>query len=79
MRQLTVYVRQGCHLCTDMAQALERLRPELDFDVTSVDIDIAPTVRHAGPGTGRRWCGNLLLLSRGAAPARAFAGGALIS
>ncbi len=45
MRQLTVYVRQGCHLCTDMAQALERLRPVLDFEVTSVDIDTNPELR----------------------------------
>ena len=42
MRQLTVYVRRGCHLCTDMTQALERLRPELVFDLTSVDIDTDP-------------------------------------
>lgn len=40
--QLTVYVRRGCHLCTDMTQALERLRPELGFDVITVDIDADP-------------------------------------
>ena len=28
-RHLTVYIRHGCHLCTEMTQALERLRPEL--------------------------------------------------
>jgi len=41
-QQLTVYIRQGCHLCTDMTQALERLRPELGFDITAVDIDADP-------------------------------------
>jgi glutaredoxin len=42
MQQLTVYVRRGCHLCTDMTQALERLRPEFGFSVTLVDIDADP-------------------------------------
>ncbi len=40
--QLTVYVRRGCHLCTDMTQALERLRHELDFTYTTVDIEREP-------------------------------------
>jgi glutaredoxin len=39
---LTVYVRRGCHLCTDMTQALERLRHELDFTYITVDIDRDP-------------------------------------
>ena len=30
-QQLTVYIRQGCHL-----------RPELGFDITAVDIDADP-------------------------------------
>ena len=42
MRQLTVYVRHGCHLCSDMKQALERLRAELDFRINTVDIDGDP-------------------------------------
>lgn len=42
--QLTVYIRRGCHLCTDMMQALERLHPALDFDVTAVDIDTEPAL-----------------------------------
>ena len=41
-QQLTVYIRRGCHLCTEMTQALERLRPELGFEVTAVDIDAVP-------------------------------------
>jgi len=42
---LTVYVRRGCHLCADMTQALQRLRTELGFDVTEVDIDADPELR----------------------------------
>ena len=42
MRQLTVYVRRGCHLCTDMTQALELLRQELDFEINIVDIERDP-------------------------------------
>jgi glutaredoxin len=44
-RHLTVYIRHGCHLCTEMTQALERLRPELGFDYVSVDIDAEPELR----------------------------------
>jgi glutaredoxin len=44
-RQLTVYIRHGCHLCTEMTQALERLRPELGFDYTAVDIDADPVLQ----------------------------------
>ena len=43
--RLTVFVRRGCHLCTDMAQALERLRPELGFEYSQVDIDGDPDLR----------------------------------
>jgi len=44
-RQLTVYIRHGCHLCTEMTQALERLRPELGFDYATVDIDADPELQ----------------------------------
>jgi len=44
-RHLTVYIRHGCHLCTEMTQALERLRPELGFEYTTVDIDAEPELR----------------------------------
>ena len=44
-RSLTVYVRRGCHLCADMTQALQRLRPELGFDFSEVDIDADPDLR----------------------------------
>jgi len=44
-RQLTVYTRRGCHLCSEMMQALERLRPELGFQLLDVDIDDDPELR----------------------------------
>jgi glutaredoxin len=40
--RLTVYIRRGCHLCEDMTQALERLRPELGYSFMTVDIDPDP-------------------------------------
>ena len=43
--QLTVYTRRGCHLCSEMTQALERLRPELGFQLLDVDIDSDPGLR----------------------------------
>ena len=43
--RLTVFVRRGCHLCTDMVQALERLCPELGFEYSQVDIDRNPDLR----------------------------------
>ena len=42
MQRLTVFIRRGCHLCTDMLQALERLQPEFGFEVSQVDIDSDP-------------------------------------
>ena len=42
MRHLTVYIRRGCHLCSDMTQALERLRHELQFTYSTIDIDQHP-------------------------------------
>jgi glutaredoxin len=43
--RLTVYTRRGCHLCSEMVQALERLRPELGFQLLDVDIDSDPGLR----------------------------------
>ena len=37
--QLTVYTRRGCHLCSDMLQALEGLRDELGFQLVDIDIE----------------------------------------
>ncbi len=42
MHHLTVYIRRGCHLCSDMTQALERLRHELEFTYSTIDIDPDP-------------------------------------
>jgi len=36
---LTVYVRHGCHLCTDMVDELEVLKAELDISYTLCDVD----------------------------------------
>lgn len=46
--ELTVYVRQGCHLCTDMLHVLEDLKPELGFRyrVRDVDDDAALAARY---------------------------------
>ena len=37
--RLVVYIRHGCHLCTDMVHELELLKTELDFDYTLSDVD----------------------------------------
>ena len=37
-----MYVRRGCHLCTDMTVALHRLQRELKFSLREVDIDRDP-------------------------------------
>ena len=36
---LTLYGRTYCHLCEDMAHALERLQPELGFRFEVHDVD----------------------------------------
>ena len=43
-RELTVYVRRGCHLCTDMTLALYRLQDELGFTLAEVDVDRDPAL-----------------------------------
>ena len=37
--QLTLYYREGCHLCEIMLQALRGLQSRLAFELTLVDID----------------------------------------
>jgi len=37
--QLTIYIREGCHLCDDMEQALREFAFELDFETRRVPID----------------------------------------
>ncbi len=46
MPGLTVYGRADCHLCEQMLEALAWLReePEVEFDVTFVDVDRDPAL-----------------------------------
>lgn len=44
MTEITLYHREGCHLCDDMANALSPLADELGFTVTFVDIDEDPVL-----------------------------------
>jgi glutaredoxin len=39
MREITLYVRRGCHLCDDALAVLERLRAEHGFSLHLVDIE----------------------------------------
>lgn len=41
---LTLYSRSYCHLCDDMAAALEPLRHELGFGIERVDVDRDPAL-----------------------------------
>ncbi len=41
---LTLYVRQGCHLCDDMQARLQELQPRLKFSLSSVDVDADPVL-----------------------------------
>jgi len=42
MPTLTLYYREGCHLCEAMLQALRGLQTCLDFDLQLQDIDRDP-------------------------------------
>lgn len=42
--RLVLYGRSYCHLCDDMARALEDLRPGLDFSFQVVDVDSDPAL-----------------------------------
>jgi glutaredoxin len=37
--QLTIYQREGCHLCEIAAAQLEQLRNDYEFELESVDIE----------------------------------------
>ena len=41
---LTLYSRSYCHLCDDMAAALEPLRDEFGFGIERVDVDRDPAL-----------------------------------
>jgi hypothetical protein len=45
--QLTLYVARDCHLCDLARTDLERLRPELGFQVDEVDITGIPELERA--------------------------------
>jgi glutaredoxin len=49
--RLTLYVARDCHLCELARADLERLRPELGFEVDEVDITGVPELELAY----RRW------------------------
>ncbi|TCK17577.1 glutaredoxin-like protein DUF836 [Thiogranum longum] len=42
---LTLYYREGCHLCETMLQALRGLQLRPGFDIRLVDIDRDPDLR----------------------------------
>ena len=42
MTTVTIYSRQGCHLCDDAHSTLESLREELKFEIEVIDIDEDP-------------------------------------
>ena len=39
MTTITIYSRQGCHLCNDAQKILESMREELNFEIEVIDID----------------------------------------
>ena len=39
MTKITIYSRQGCHLCDDAFNTLESMRKELNFEIEVIDID----------------------------------------
>ena len=47
MSVLRFYYRDGCHLCDDMLQELERLQQEWKFEIIEVDIDRYPEIRES--------------------------------
>ncbi len=42
MRSLRLYIREGCHLCEDMASELQRLVQHRDFHLELVDVERTP-------------------------------------
>jgi hypothetical protein len=56
--ELTLYYREGCHLCDDMLQALRGLQPCLGFELRVVDVD-------RDPGLQRRYDEWVPVLSHG--------------
>lgn len=44
MRRLTLFSRAECHLCQDMAAALDDLKAPLGFDYEIIDVDDDPAL-----------------------------------
>lgn len=42
---LTLYIRQGCHLCEDMAAQLQELLEEGSYALTKIDIDSSAALK----------------------------------
>lgn len=42
---LTLYIRQGCHLCEDMQEQIGELLEPNSYRLTMVDIDTDPTLK----------------------------------
>ena len=45
MHRITLYGRQGCHLCDDARQVIERVAKDLGVAWDVVDIDTSPELR----------------------------------
>lgn len=43
--ELTVVIREGCHLCEDMVAALRSFQGELGFELSFRDVDADPALR----------------------------------
>ena len=39
MTTITIYSRQGCHLCEEAYSTLESMQEELNFEIEVIDID----------------------------------------
>jgi len=39
MTKVTIYSRQGCHLCDDAFNTIESMREELKFEIEVINID----------------------------------------
>lgn len=55
---MTLYAREGCHLCDDMKYTLESLKDEYHFELDVIDIDQTETLR-------RRFNDKVPVLARG--------------
>jgi len=44
MKTVTLYTREGCHLCEVVAEQLQKLQQETPFSVETVDVDSDPAL-----------------------------------